>query len=184
VLTKALNLHPYQKLFCTTLEYGDLQPLYCGEDLPLQQIPEGTHVLQLTGIASPKQMIIDLKPYVGDIQPMTFADHHQFSKKDIRRINEQFEAMPEPKMIITTEKDNARLFGLEGLSEQVRHHIYQLPVHIKFMLGQEEEFNEKIIGYVRKNSKNSILAKAKDDNKAKDSNRAGDGSRTISFRNN
>ena len=184
VLTKALNLYPYQKLFFTTLEYGDLQPLYCGEDLPLQQIPEGTHVLLLTGIASPKQMIIDLKPYVGDIQPMTFADHHQFSKKDIRRINEQFEAMPEPKMIITTEKDNARLFGLEGLSEQVRHHIYQLPVHIKFMLGQEEEFNEKIIGYVRKNSKNSILAKAKDDNKPKDSNRAGDGSRTISFRNN
>ena len=34
VLTKALNLYPYQKLFFTTLEYGDLQPLYCGEDHP------------------------------------------------------------------------------------------------------------------------------------------------------
>ena len=92
--------------------------------------------------------------------------------------------MPEPKMIVTTEKDNARLFGLEGLSEEVRHHIYQLPVRIKFMLGQEEEFNEKIIGYVRKNSRNSILVKTKDDNKPKDSNRAGNGPRTISFRNN
>ena len=149
VLTKALNLYPYQKLFFTTLEYGDLQPLYCGEELPLKEIPEGTHVLLLTGIASPKQMIIDLKPFVSDIVP-----------------------------------NNARLFGLEGLSEEVRHHIYQLPVRIKFMLGQEEEFNEKIIGYVRKNSRNSILVKTKDDNKPKDSNRAGNGPRTISFRNN
>ena len=184
VLTRALNLYPYQKLFFTTLEYGNLQPLYCGENLPLAQIPADTHALLLTGIASPKQMMMDLQPFVKDIHPMTFADHHQFSKRDICKLNEQFAAMPEPKMVITTEKDNARLFGLEGLSEEVRHHIYQLPIRIKFMLGQEEEFHEKIIGYVRKNSRNSILVKTKDDNKPKDSHRAGDRPRTISFRNN
>ena len=184
VLTKALNLYPYQKLFFTTLDYCPLKPLFCGDDLPLEEIPQGTNVLLLTGIASPKQMILDLKPYVGDIQPMTFADHHQFTKRDIRKLNERFAAMPEPKIIITTEKDNARLFGLDGLSEEVRHNIYQLPIRIEFMLGQEQEFNEKIIGYVQKNSRNSILAKAKDDHKSKDSHRAGNGSRTISFRNN
>ncbi|MBQ6202680.1 MAG: tetraacyldisaccharide 4'-kinase [Prevotella sp.] len=184
VLTKALNLYPYQKLFFTTLDYCPLKPLFCGDDLPIDQIPKDMNVLLLTGIASPKQMILDLKPFVGDIQPMSFADHHQFSKRDIRKLNERFAAMPEPKMIITTEKDNARLFGLDGLSEEVRHNIYQLPIRIEFMLGQEQEFNEKIIGYVQKNSRNSILAKAKDDHKSKDSNRAGNGSRTISFRNN
>ena len=184
VLTKALNLYPYQKLFFTTLDYCPLKPLFCGDDLPLEQIPKDMNVLLLTGIASPKQMILDLKPLVSDIQPMSFADHHQFSKRDIRKLNERFAAMPEPKMIITTEKDNARLFGLNGLSEEVRHNIYQLPIRIEFMLGQEQEFNEKIIGYVQKNSRNSILAKAKDDHKSKDSHRAGNGSRTISFRNN
>ena len=184
VLTKALNLYPYQKLFFTTLDYCPLKPLFCGDDIPLVQIPKDMNVLLLTGIASPKQMILDLKPLVSDIQPMSFADHHQFSKRDIRKLNERFAAMPEPKMIITTEKDNARLFGLNGLSEEVRHNIYQLPIRIEFMLGQEQEFNEKIIGYVQKNSRNSILAKAKDDHKSKDSHRAGNGSRTISFRNN
>ncbi|MBR5729704.1 MAG: tetraacyldisaccharide 4'-kinase [Prevotella sp.] len=184
VLTKALNLYPYQKLFFTTLDYCPLKPLFCGDDIPLEQIPKDMNVLLLTGIASPKQMILDLKPLVSDIQPMSFADHHQFSKRDIRKLNERFAAMPEPKMIITTEKDNARLFGLNGLSEEVRHNIYQLPIRIEFMLGQEQEFNEKIIGYVQKNSRNSILAKAKDDHKSKDSHRAGNGSRTISFRNN
>ena len=184
VLTKALNLYPYQKLFFTTLDYCPLKPLFCGDDLPIDQIPKDMNVLLLTGIASPKQMILDLKPFVGNIQPMSFADHHQFSKRDIRKLNERFAAMPEPKIIITTEKDNARLFGLDGLSEEVRHNIYQLPIRIEFMLGQEQEFNEKIIGYVQKNSRNSILAKAKDDHKSKDSHRAGNGSRTISFRNN
>ena len=176
VLTKALNLYPYQQLFFTTLEYCPLEPLFCGSDLPLEEIPQGTNVLLLTGIASPKQMIMDLEPYVKSIEPMTFADHHQF--------NERFAAMPEPKMIVTTEKDNARLFGQEGLSEEVRHHIFRLPIRIKFMLGQEQEFNEKIIGYVRKNSRNSILAKAKDDHRSKDSHSAGNRPRTISFRNN
>ena len=184
VLTKALNLYPYQKLFFTTLEYCPLEPLFCGDDLQLEEIPKDTNVLLLTGIASPKQMIVDLEPYVGAIEPMTFADHHQFTKRDIRKLNERFAAMPEPKMIITTEKDNARLFGLEGLSEEVRHHIYLLPIRIQFMLGQEQEFNEKIIGYVQKNSRNSILAKAKDDHKSKDGHRPGNGPRTISFRNN
>ena len=184
VLTKALNLYPYQKLFFTTLEYCPLEPLFCGDDLQLDEIPKDTNVLLLTGIASPKQMIVDLEPYVGAIEPMTFADHHQFTKRDIRKLNERFAAMPEPKMIITTEKDNARLFGLEGLSEEVRHHIYLLPIRIQFMLGQEQEFNEKIIGYVQKTSRNSILAKAKDDHKPKDSNSAGNRPRTISFRNN
>ena len=73
---------------------------------------------------------------------------------------------------------------MEGLSDEVWQHIYMLPVRIKFMLGQEEEFNNKIIGYVQKNSKNSILAKTKDDNKSKNSDNTRHRTGTISFRNN
>ncbi len=184
VLTRAMDLYPYQKLFFTTLKYNKLKPLYFGEDRPVSDIQPEENILLLTGIASPKQMIIDLEPYTKNITPLTYPDHHQFKRKDIERINELFAAMPEPKMVITTEKDNARLFGVEGLSDEVRQHIYMLPVEIEFMLEQQEEFNEKIIGYVRKNSRNSILAKAKDDHKSNNRNRSGNGTRTISFRNN
>jgi len=183
VLTKAMDLYPYQKLYFSTLKYGDLKPAFCGNEKPLSSISQEDNILLLTGIASPKQMIFDLKPYTQNITPLTFPDHHQFSKRDVKRINETFDAMPEPKMIVTTEKDNTRLFGLEGLSEAVRHHLFILPVEIEFMLDQQEEFNEKIIGYVFKNSRNSILAKGKDDNIPKDSHRVGHGTRTISFRN-
>ena len=184
VLIKAMNLRPYQKLYFTTLKYGILKPLYCGEEMALDSLTKQHNVLLLTGIASPNQMILDLKPYTENILPMTFSDHHQFTQKDIRRMNEQFAEMSEPKLIITTEKDATRLFGMEGLSDEVRHNIFALPVEVQFMLDQQDMFNQKIIDYVRKNSRNSILAKAKDDHKPKDSNSAGNGTRTISFRNN
>ena len=96
----------------------------------------------------------------------------------------QFEATPAPRLIVTTEKDAARLAGLKELTDEVRKAIYVLPVHIRFMLEQEDNFNENIIGYVRKNSRNSILAKAKDDNKPKDSDNTRHRTGTISFRNN
>ena len=187
VLTRALNLYPYQKLFFTTLRYGDLRPVFSGEDRSLDSIRENENILLLTGIASPKQISLDLGsriPESATILPLTYPDHHQFRKKDVRRINEMFANMPSPKIIITTEKDNTRLFSLEGLSDEVRNSIFILPVEIEFMLGQQEEFNEKIIGYVRKNSRNSILAKAKDDHKSDNRHHSGDRPRTISFRNN
>lgn len=184
VIIKAMNLYPYQQLYFTTLEYDNLRPMFCGEERPLKSISKKENILLLTGIASPKQMIYDLKECSPNITPMTFPDHHQFTKKDIERINDAFAAMQSPKIIITTEKDNARLFGMEGLSDEVRHNIYILPVKIKFMPGQEKEFNNKIIGYVQKNSKNSILAKAKDDNKPQNGDNTRHGTGTISFRNN
>lgn len=184
VITKAMSLYPYQQLYFTCIEYKELIPIYCGENRKLSSISPDENIMLLTGIASPKQMIVDLEPYTKNITPMTFDDHHAFTSKDIDRINETFAQMPSPKMIITTEKDSTRLFGQEGLSDEVRHNIYTLPIKVKFMQEQEETFNENIIGYVRKNSRNSILAKAKDDHKSRNSNNSGNRTRTISFRNN
>lgn len=184
VIMRAMNLYPYQKLFFTTLKYGSLIPVYCGEKRKMESIGKDENILLLTGIASPEQMVTDIRPYTENIVQMNFPDHHQFTPKDINRINEEFAGMPSPKIIITTEKDNTRLFGMEGLSEEVRHSMFILPVEVCFMQEQEEMFNEKIIGYVRKNSRNSILAKAKDDNKSKNGNNLRNRPGTISFRNN
>ena len=183
VITKAMSLYPYQHLYFTTLGYSDLQQVFGDGRRGLGTL-KGENILLLTGIASPDQMIMDLKEHAGNIFPMTFSDHHAFTAGDIEKINSRFAELPSPKLIITTEKDAARIHGLEGLSDEVREGMYALPVKIRFMLGQEERFNENIIGYVRKNSRNSILVKAKDDNKPKNGNNSGNRSRTISFRNN
>ena len=184
VITKAMNLYPFQRLFFTCLEYRNITPVFGRGEQSLDSIGKDCHILLLTGIASPQQMIEDLSPRCPHITPLTFGDHHTFTSSDVARINNEFAALPHPKMIITTEKDATRLIAVEGLSEEVRGAMFALPVKIRFMLGQEESFNEKIIGYVRKNSRNSILAKAKDDNKSRNGNNLRDRSRTISFRNN
>ena len=184
VITKAMNLYPFQRLFFTCLEYKNITPVFGSGEQSLDSIGKDCHILLLTGIASPQQMIEDLSPRCPHITPLTFGDHHTFTSSDVARINNEFAALPHPKMIITTEKDATRLIAVEGLSEEVRGAMFALPVKIRFMLGQEESFNEKIIGYVRKNSRNSILAKAKDDNKSRNGNNLRDRSRTISFRNN
>ncbi|MBF1529632.1 MAG: tetraacyldisaccharide 4'-kinase [Prevotella salivae] len=185
VLTKAMNLYPYQSLYFTTIEYESLTPLFAKEQAAIEkEALEDKHVMLITGIASPKQIIIDLKPHVKEMTTLAFSDHHQFKSKDIMKINETFNAIKGEKIIVTTEKDATRLEQLEGLSEEVKQNLYVLPIKVKFMINQEEEFNDKIIDYVRKNSRNSILVKGKDGHKSKDSHNSGNRPRTISFRDN
>ena len=183
VLTKAMDLYPFQKLYFTSIDYDTPKGVFEEKQIELNKLQD-YHVLLLTGIASPKQMEHDLKPMTKDITNLSFGDHHSFKGKDIDRINDTFESMPEPRIIITTEKDAVRLRETDGLYEKVKSNMYELPIKVSFMLDQQDNFNEKIISYVRKNSRNSILAKRKDDNKSKDSYHSGNRSRTISFRNN
>lgn len=186
VLSKAMDLKAFQQLYFTTLSYCDLKPIFNGGDtVPLNEIM-GENILLLTGIASPEHLQVDIMEYTRGVklETMAFSDHHNFTERDVERINERFAAMPSPKRIITTEKDQVRLFYLEGLSEEVKQNIYALPIKVEFMLEGGKTFNEKIESYVRKNSRNSILAKRKNGNKPRNSNRSGNRPRTISFRDN
>ena len=184
VITKAMNLYPYQRLFFSTIEYGDLQPLFGGDSTVTLSQLKSHHVLLLTGIASPQQMTHDLKPLIPHLTPLSFSDHHNFKEKDIALINDSFASLAEPRLIITTEKDATRLKQAEGLSEEVRNHLYVLPINVSILQNQTEVFNQQIIDYVHKNSRNSILVKRKDDHKPQNSNHPGNRPRTISFRNN
>lgn len=190
VITKAMKLYPYQQLFFSTHEY----------DVPIAVFPEkqgklgasetldslaslkDKNVLLLTGIGSPEQMKHDMEQMTDHVTPLTFSDHHDFKQKDIVAINEAFAALPEPKVIITTEKDATRLAVLEELSSEVKQHLYKLPIYIQIMQDQEELFNQTVLGYVRKNSKNSILAKGKDGNKPKGGEQTESKPFKISFR--
>ena len=186
VLSKAMDLKAFQQLYFTTLSYCDLKPIFNGGDtVPLNEIM-GENILLLTGIASPEHLQVDIMEYTRGVklETMAFSDHHNFTERDVERINERFAAMPSPKRIITTEKDQVRLFYLVGLSEEVKQNIYALPIKVEFMLEGGKTFNEKIESYVRKNSRNSILAKRKNVNKPRNSNRSGNRPRTISFRDN
>ena len=190
VITKAMKLYPYQQLFFSTHEYEmpiavfpeEQGKLGASETLDSLASLKDKNVLLLTGIGSPEQMKHDMEQMTDHVTPLTFSDHHDFKQKDIVAINEAFAAIPEPKVIITTEKDATRLAVLEELSSEVKQHLYKLPIYIQIMQDQEELFNQAILGYVRKNSKNSILAKGKDGNKPKGGEQTENKPFKISFR--
>ena len=190
VITKAMKLYPYQQLFFSTHEYEmpiavfpeEQGKLGASETLDSLASLKDKNVLLLTGIGSPEQMKHDMEQMTDHVTPLTFSDHHDFKQKDIVAINEAFAAIPEPKVIITTEKDATRLAVLEELSSEVKQHLYKLPIYIQIMQDQEEMFNQAVLGYVRKNSKNSILAKGKDGNKPKGGEQTESKPFKISFR--
>lgn len=180
ILTKAMDLFPYQQLFFTTIDYGTPQALFSDKTTSLNKY----NVLLVTGIASPEQMENDMKHKCRSLTSLAFEDHHLFNTKDEQRINNAFERLPSPKIIVTTEKDSTRLVNLNGLTTEVRDAIFVLPIKVKFMLNQGELFNNKIISYVRKNSRNSNMVKRKNDNASRNSHHSGNRTGTISFRNN
>lgn len=163
IISKRLNLYPYQQLYFTTYKYGNLNPLfpdYETKKKTLGQIEKNDEILLLTGIASPKQLIIDLERYTSHITPITFADHHNFSEDDLKIVKDTFTQLAgEKKIIITTEKDAARLALFSNIDETIKKSIYTLPIEVKFLLNQEEMFNQNIIEYVRNNKRDSILSK-------------------------
>ena len=167
-IERSLALFPWQRLYFTYFKYGSLYPLFdkTKEGLPLNSLRViNKKALLLTGIASPEQLEYDINKYV-DFESMHFGDHHSFTNEDLRKIEDAFNSLKgKDKMIITTEKDAARLVDC-NINEDVAKHIYVLPIEVEFMNGKADDFNKTIIDYVRKNSRNGSVFKRKNDRKA------------------
>jgi tetraacyldisaccharide 4'-kinase len=86
--------------------------------------------------------------------PLTFPDNHYYTKRDADAINQALQDLPKPHIIITTEKDAARLLHLQGLSEEVRKHTYVLPISISIMRDEKDKFDKTINDYVQENKRN------------------------------
>lgn len=157
VLNRTLPLLPFQSLFFTSIVYGQLTQLFGSDQRPLGSILPNEHIMLIAGIASPEQIMADLKKYCFNISNLPFSDHHQFTKTDVMRINTEFEKMPQPRMIITTEKDAMRLKAIEDLSPEVKQSLYYLPIEIKVNQNQQSDFNDRILEYVHDNARKKIL---------------------------
>ena len=161
ITAKQVNLYPYQKLYFTQIRYGVPAPLFpefIGNGEVSNVLSGEEHVLLVTGIASPQPLVEEIKLHARQVKLLPFADHHNFSAKDLQLIEKEFARMQGRKrLILTTEKDAARLKGHPSLSNELKSHLYVIPIEVEFLLNQQESFNQNIIGYVRKNSRNSSL---------------------------
>lgn len=172
IISKRLHLYPYQQLFFSRFRYGTLFPLFPEKTDGKRSFSSFTEeVLLVTGIASPTPLLKKISTYTSDIRLLTFNDHHNFTNRDLHQIKKHFLSMRErERLIITTEKDAARLKFHPALDEMLKPYIYVLPIEIEILQNQQYIFNQNIISYVRTYSRNSQLSERKDAHPSGNSN--------------
>jgi len=159
ILQKDVRLKPYQSLFFTALNHGNIEPVFSAPKPDKSFYTEKSYsLLVLTGIASPNLIHTHLKQFSRKVDMLSFPDHYYYSAADIKSVMQKFENLQtDKKMIITTEKDSMRIKDMSNLPDDFKMNLYYLPVKIKFLDDGENEFNKKILNYVGENKSNREL---------------------------
>ena len=134
-IRKELQSLPHQHVFFSAIEHEALN------------IPDlhTKRVLIFTGIAKPQPLIQHYAPQCLSLSTMRFADHHNFSHKDISRIAT---AANDADVVITTGKDFSRLPA--NLPEELRTKLRVQHIATKILFNQEETLKDLILDRVRK----------------------------------
>ena len=157
IVTKHLYLRPYQRLYFNTFKYGDMQSFATARRKALDSLSLETHILLVTGIASATPLVEKLREHTDHIIHMEYADHHNFTAAELRAIGKTYSRIESTdKLIVTTEKDAARLRDLP-LDEVISNNLYVLPIEVQFLQDQQNLFDNHIIDYVSKNSRDRIV---------------------------
>lgn len=139
---------PFQQLFFSAISYYDLQ--YMDGKPYNTTIDANITVFLLTGIANSRPLVQHLEKYTPDIIHHKYPDHHQFTLKNISKLADDFEACAsEKKVIITTEKDVQRLRVQELLLMVNKLPVLVMPIGIKFLNDEGENFDQSVKKHVR-----------------------------------
>ncbi|MDE7412525.1 MAG: tetraacyldisaccharide 4'-kinase [Muribaculaceae bacterium] len=142
LVTKKLDLMPYQSLYFSRYSYGALVPVFQDDDpynVSLSTLSRKDGVFLVTGIANPRPLVRHLRRYEFKVKVAHFGDHHDFSRDDINIIKERFNTLTgERKIIVTTEKDAMRLMYNPYFPPELKKVIYYIPVNVRMEPGIEE----------------------------------------------
>ncbi|MFN8256715.1 MAG: tetraacyldisaccharide 4'-kinase [Bacteroidales bacterium] len=154
VVAEGVRLYPYQKLFFTSLRYGNLCAVFPGkEDLLLDFMKnhELFSILVVTGIAYSQPFIKYLEKYSENIVHLKFGDHSSYTASRLNKIKKEFMMIKNDKrIIITTEKDAVKLREVKNMPKIIADSLFYIPIEV-FFLENEQDFINKIISYVKKN---------------------------------
>ena len=142
LVSKELDLMPFQKLFFSRYEYGGLMPVF-PDDSPyhvmLSQLSSGDTVLLLTGIAHPRYFVRHFRNYPFKVKVDHYPDHHDFSRSDLEKLEQKFNSLTgEHKIIVTTEKDAVRLVHNPYYPRKLKPFTFYLPIAVKMISGLDD----------------------------------------------
>ncbi|MDE7402921.1 MAG: tetraacyldisaccharide 4'-kinase [Muribaculaceae bacterium] len=141
LISKQLALMPYQKLYFSNYEYGDLTPVFPNDRpyyVDLNNLNSEDSVMLVTGIANPRGFIRHFNRYPFKVVIAHYPDHHDFTRADIKELSEKFAKMPgRHKIMITTEKDAIRLAYNPYFPAKLKPSVYYVPISVKMVQGLE-----------------------------------------------
>ncbi len=152
MMSKYVNLLPSQSIYFTNFKYQPLRPVFpdsAGDGEP--SISKDTNILLITGIANTKVLREHVESlYSKNITHLEYADHHNFSLRDLHEMEDAFAAMKGPKVVITTEKDAMRLNELD-FSGDMRAAMHYLPIEVNFVFDDQDNLKTQLLKYVAEN---------------------------------
>lgn len=134
-----------QKVFFTTIDYHTPYDFFNREHISLNN----KNVILVCGVAKPEPLVNYLKTMANDVHPLTYNDHHYFLSKDLEEIKETYDNWAvSDKVIVTTEKDAARLHLHYEKLQEWGISIVIMPIAVSFLFQQGHEFDRYILGFV------------------------------------
>lgn len=120
-ISKALKLLPHQKVFFSSMVYGEPQLLF-GSNRTLNK---ETKILAFASIAKPEPLYQHLKQHFTMVKHKTYADHHLLTEREMLDLKERYDLLGEgEKAMITTLKDASKL-----LSQELPEYFKVLPIY-------------------------------------------------------
>ena len=146
-MRRKINPLPHQQVFFSGIEYDQPYDLFTKEPVSVN----GRNALLVCGIARPEPLVQYLKDMTRDIHVLSYPDHHYFLSKDMEEIKSAYDNWNiGNKIILTTEKDAARLHLQKEKLDEWNISVIVLPIKVKILFDEAKEFNQRVIDYVEK----------------------------------
>lgn len=155
IISKNLELYPYQSLFFTRFESGLPTPLFGGQGTP--PLPKGSPVVALSGIANPVGFIKNLEQNYDVVHTISFSDHYTFKIKDLENLGRTLAGLPPQTAVVMTEKDAVRLMNSKKIDPEIRKRLYFVSIRVEFLENKEPDFHRQLEKYVRENQKYNMF---------------------------
>lgn len=150
VTTTALHCPTFQDLCFSSYSYAAPVPVFpdAAAEAPVPDAP----LFLLTGIAQTAY----LTDYLGERVKghLAFPDHHRFTSADMGRLVAMLQPLDPSLMVLTTEKDAARLRDSSLVSDSLKQRLYYLPVAAD-LAADREAFDRRVLRYVRENRRSA-----------------------------
>ncbi len=139
-----------QSLFFSTLTYSAPQSVFGTFDCPKNWTD--WQVVLVTGIANPQPLVHYLQSHKVQHRSVRFPDHYEYRSNDLRRIRKIFDNIAgENKLVLTTEKDTARLLSYHDHPALSGLPLFYLEIKVAFLGKDGAVFDQQVLNYVGKN---------------------------------